>query len=130
MRLLAGNAQISFEGDLSECDFSQLEEVDVSFGEIRCSNDSNQSNHKILNLTTEAIKPILKQILPKGRVVHKIQEIKIQKNNELQFLSGDNFHNECISVGPLVKKAFIEELKDNGLIRSFQTDVEAKAKYK
>ncbi len=129
MRLLADEAQISFEGDLSECDFSDIEEINYDIGEINCYNNTDQTNLKIFHLTQKSIKPILKQILPKGRVVHKILQIKIQKNNEIQFLSGDNFHNECISVGPLVPVDFLEELKAKGTIRSFVTDAEAKEKY-
>ena len=83
----------------------------------------------VLPLREKYIKSILNQVLPYARVVHKISHIQIQKNESIQLLIGDNFHNECISVGPEVSFSFLENLKDAGIIRSFLSDEDARKKY-
>jgi len=127
MRELAGSdSQIMFEGNLSKCNFSNIEQLPIT-GEIHVCDSA--SENIVLPLTKNNIKPILKQVLPEGRVVHKINHIQIQKRNEIQLMVGDNFHNECISVGSMVSLEFLSILKKNGIIRKIQTDTEAKAKY-
>ncbi len=130
MKNLAGEAFITFKGDLTECDFSEIGEVAPSAeGEITKRIKWDDVGFIVLPLNQETIKPILKQILPNGRVVHKIEEIQIEKDGQLQFLSGDNFHNDCISVGPLVTVGMLDHLKSKGLIKSYVSNAEAKAKY-
>ena len=130
MIALAGDAQIAFEGDLSDCDFSALEKYIVSeFGELHRVNGENESDYKVIQLDEDTINPILEQVLPEDRFISKIEHIQIQKNDQLQLLVGDYFHNECISVGPLVTVELLESLKKKGLIRGYKTDAEAKAKY-
>ncbi|MEN8221199.1 MAG: hypothetical protein ABFS56_33580, partial [Pseudomonadota bacterium] len=82
-----------------------------------------------LKLTENNIKPILKQIQPSGNFIKKVSHIQIIKGNKIQVLIGDNFHNECISVGPLVTQNFLSVLKIKGLIRYYYTSAEVKSKY-
>lgn len=127
MRALQGDtSQIGFEGDLSGCDFSEVKKIDP-FGELGKIDDGTE--HVVLPLTDETINPILKQILPEGWIVHKIRHIQVQVNTELQLLIGDNFDNECISVGPMVAYDLISELKTRGIIRSIESDESVKAKW-
>jgi hypothetical protein len=130
MSFLAGDAQISFEGDLSGCDFSGIEkEISTESGELkRVYNDGN-SDYMIFRLDKETIQPILEQVLPEDRLINKIIHIQIQKNGQLQLLIGDYFHDECISVGTLFTVKQLETLKENGLIKSNKTSAETKTKY-
>ncbi len=127
MKELSGDeSYIEFQGDLSRCDFSDVGGVPVAADVNRRDKGALKV---VLALTTGNIKPILKQVLPEARVVHQIENISITKNNEEQLLIGDYFHNECISVGPMLSIEFLSTLKENGIIREIQTDAEAKAKY-
>ena len=123
--LASSNSQIILEGDLTIFDFTKIENYEIA-GEYKCDSDTNVIS---LKLTEDNIKPILKQIQPSGNFAHKIRHIQIRKDDEIQLLVGDNFDNECISVGTLVSLEFLSELKNNGIIRKIQTDAEVKAKY-
>ncbi|HIE00601.1 MAG TPA: hypothetical protein EYP59_09980 [Thiotrichaceae bacterium] len=89
MRELAGSdSQIMFEGNLSKCNFSNIEQLPIT-GEIHVCDSA--SENIVLPLTKNNIKPILKQVLPEGRVVHKINHIQIQKRNEIPDIPHKHF---------------------------------------
>jgi len=119
MRELASDdSQIIFEGNLDIFNFNNIELYSKT-------NDLN--NNKIsLRLTEPNIKMILKEIQPGGKFIQEIWEIRILKNNEIQLLIGDNFHNECISVGPQVSADFLSKLKNKRILRAFKTHEEAR----
>ncbi len=128
MKELAGSdSQILFEGDLTKCDFSGIGKSELT-GELFVCNKG--APFVVLPLSNENIKPILNQVLPYGRVVHKIEHIQIQKNGAIQLMVGDNFHNECISVGPEVSLELLSSLKGSGIVRRMQTESEVRAKYR
>ena len=130
MEELAGEAQILLEGDLSDCDFSNINNrtTEIS-GELHQTDKGDKTSIKVLALDNESMNQILEQVLANDRFIEKIDHIQIQKNSELQVLIGDNFDDECISVGPLVSVKLLESLKDSGVIEGYQTDAEARAKY-
>lgn len=129
MKYLAGNAHILLQGNLDNCDFSSIPRV---FG------NNNLPLHPLINvddgpfvilrLEPETIRPILARVLPQGRIVYEIGYILIEKNGRLEFMAGDNFHNECISVGPGISEDMLKELVKRGILRGYTTDEEAKRK--
>ncbi|MGH7173881.1 MAG: hypothetical protein ACRELG_26685, partial [Gemmataceae bacterium] len=94
MRALAGEAHISFEGDLSRC--RRL------FAVPGASTDETEVLHRatiwpmqdfvVLPLEAETIRPILDEVLPEGRVVHDIIHVQIERMGRLEFGAYDNFH--------------------------------------
>jgi hypothetical protein len=82
----------------------------------------------IFPLTSDTIRPILDQLLPEGRFVHRVGAIQIQKAGELQLLVGDNFHRECVSSGPAIREEFLQDLARRGIIRSFKPDSVARSR--
>ena len=130
MEELSGDAQILFEGDLTDFDFSKISNKETGIsGELHQTDKGDDSSLKVFVLDNESLNQILEQILPEEKFVKKIDHMQIQKNGELQVLIGDNFDDECISVGPLVSVELLVKLKNNGVIEGYQTDAEAKAKY-
>lgn len=131
MKLLAGNAHILLQGDLNSCDFSAVPKADgnriLPFDTL---NEKQDGQHIALRLEPETIQPILAQVLPHGRIVHDIGFIQIEKNGRIEFMSGDNFHNECVSVGPAVSEHLLRDLTSRGILRTFQTNAEAKKRFK
>lgn len=122
MRELAGSdAQVYFEGDLSECDFSAMENLGLTGGLFVCNEGTP---FVVLPLSVENVKPITKEVVPHARIVHKIRHALIQKSGKIQLMVGDNFHSECISSGPLISSRFLSVLKEAGVVRSFQTPSE------
>ncbi len=79
-----------------------------------------QLDFVVCPLETETIGQILLEILPNGRVVHEIIHIQIEKDGQIAFGSYDNFHPECLVAGPTVPKSLLEELKEKGILRSFE----------
>ena len=121
MRALAGNSRISFEGDLSGCDFSRIAGTSVDETEcLRRATIYPRQDFVGCPLEPETIKPILAEVLPEARVVHQIMHIQIEKDGRIAFGSYDNFHPECIVAGPGVPMALLEQLQASGVLRSFE----------
>ena len=122
MRHLAGNAHIAFEGDRKDMD-------KMNFGAIQgvVKNLKTPFKHEwdangaaiVLPLNNHTINPILKEILPQGRIVHKIGAIQIEKDGQIEFIAGDNFHRECVSVGEDVPERLLQDLFDSGILRGY-----------
>jgi hypothetical protein len=120
MRFLAGNARISFEGDLSRCEFpvaipSNAEEDSV----LTRHTISPRQDFIILPLENDTIQPILDIVLPYNRYMKDIIHIQIEKNGELQFGSYDQFHSECIVCFLGVSTSFLDELIRKGILKSW-----------
>lgn len=130
MRALVGDSQIALEGNLATCDFSKVEDYRVtSFGELHRVDDGRESDYQVFELNSDTLEPLLEQVLSEDRLSDDIEHIQIQRNGQLQVLIGDNFHDECVSVGPAITIGLLEGLKSQGIIRSYQTDAEAKARF-
>jgi hypothetical protein len=122
MHALAGNAHLALEGDrdrMSEMDFDKIpgakEGIVSPFG----SEWDENARFVVLPLESDSIPLILREILPKGRIVHDVGAIQIEKNGEIQFLAGDNFHRESVSVGPGVPEQLLKSLVASGILRAY-----------
>jgi hypothetical protein len=122
MNALAGNAHISLEGDLTECDFSDFKSTIHTETEYikRESEPKKEGPIIVLPLEPETIHPILQQVLPNGRIVHKIVAVQIEKKGKIEFLAGDNFHRECVSVGSGVPEELLQQLVRSGVLRGYK----------
>lgn len=130
MRALVGDSQIALEGNLASCDFSKVEDYRVTaFGELHRVDDGRESDYQVFELNRESLGPLLEQVLSEDRLSEDIEHIQIQRDGHLQVLIGDNFHDECVSVGPSITIELLEGLKSQGIIKSYQTDAEAKARF-
>lgn len=120
MKELKGNARITFEGNLDKCDFSSFKSAPSEpDGVFKRNTIFPRQDYILLPLTGDTIKSILAEVLPEGRCVHDIEHIQIEKDGKLMFSACDNFDPECTWT-PLTMLPFLEELKKNGLIRSFE----------
>jgi hypothetical protein len=121
MRHLAGEAHISFEGDLSRCEFpSSLDPSAVETPALQRSTSYPKQDFVVLPLTPESVRPILDVVLPHDRYLEDIIHIQIERAGDLQFGSYDNFHHECI-VGfpPAVTPKLLNQLQSTGILRSW-----------
>jgi hypothetical protein len=121
MRHLAGDAHISFEGELSCCSFpSSLKPSGEETSALRRSTSHPEQGFVVLALTPESVRPILDVVLPDNRYLNDIIHIQIEKAGKLQFGSYDNFHHECI-VGfpPGVTPELLNRLQSSGVVRSW-----------
>ena len=128
MRFLAGDARISFEGDLSRCLFpatipSSAEEDSI----LTRQTISPRQDFIILSLEHDTVRPILDAVLPENRYKDDIIHIQIEKHQRLQFGSYDQFHHECIVSYGGVPTKFLDELIEKGALKSWTTpDEDAK----
>src|ERR1700690_3543313 len=133
MRMLAGDAHIALEGDIeamSEMDFGTIPGVIENVLPPFRREWNGDSKFIVIPLTPQTIAPILKEVLPEGRIVHKIGAIQIERHGEIQFFAGDNFHRECVSVGQAVPVELLGDLVISGVLRAYYTPEEAKLHFK
>lgn len=121
MKFLAGNARIALEGELNKFDFSSIpNHINEETGTIKHETGIPPDPIIILPLEPETINPLLEQLLLNGKCVREITAIQIEKNGEIEFMAGDNFHRECVSVGEQVHSEFLEEMISKGILRSYK----------
>jgi hypothetical protein len=122
MRFLAGDARISFEGDLAHCEFPAAIPRSTEEGSILTRQTiSPRQDFIILFLEHDTIRPILDVVLPNNRYKDDIIHIQIEKHRKLQFGSYDQFHHECIISFSGVPTKFLDELKEKGALKSWTT---------
>jgi hypothetical protein len=122
MRALAGDAHVSFEGDLSRCVFPPA--LGPSGNETRALRRQTltpRADFVVRPLEEDTIRPTLDVVLPDRRFMNDIVHIQIEKNGRLEFGSYDNFHPECIVCFLGVSTDLLDKLRDNGVIRSWTT---------
>ena len=115
MEELAGDAHISFEGDLrglpifSTPGASHEETVTLKRNTLWPKQD-----FIVLPLEPSMSKAIISAV--GGTIPGTILHIQIEKNPLLQFAAYDRFHPECIVFGTAVKQAFLESLVSQGIM--------------
>ncbi len=120
MKEFEGNARITFEGNLSKCDFSAFPAAPCEpDGVFQRNTTIPRYDYIVLPLSEETIKPILAQVLPEGRCVHDVIHIQIEKDGELALSACDNFHPEC-TWAPLSAEPILQRLKEKQVIRSYR----------
>src|SRR5688572_24912182 len=120
MRALAGNASISFEGDLSRCAFPPgLTQTHDETEALLRNTTIPRQDFIVIPLEPQTVQPILDVVLPEGRFMKDIIHIQIEKNGRLEFGSYDNFHRECIVAFHSVSTELLGRLQQSGVIRSW-----------
>jgi hypothetical protein len=112
---LAGNAQVSFEGDLSMTSLSDVPGA---------SNDETQvlkrgtlwpkQDFVVLPLEVEMVLPIMAAV--GGTVPRGLIHVQVQKEGRLQLGLYDNFDPNCIFLGPGLTPSFIATLQEAGVL--------------
>lgn len=118
MEELAGDAHISFEGDLrglpifSTPGASHEETVTLKRNTLWPKQD-----FRVLPLEPSMSKAIISAV--GGSIPGTILHIQIEKNSLIQFAAYDRFHPECIFFGRAVKQAVLESLVSQGIMRAY-----------
>jgi hypothetical protein len=122
MRALAGNAHVSFEGNLSRYAFPpDLRPDSKETPTLRRQTLVPELDFVVLPLEPINVQPILDVVLPERRFMNDINHIQIEKDGSLEFGAYDNFHPECIVCFLGVSPDFLEQLRESGVIRSWTT---------
>jgi hypothetical protein len=117
MKELAGDAQISFEGELHTLGLLSFQGALIEGTNTlkRCSlSDPPDFDFVILPLETENIKAIIAAI--GGSIPRSIIHIQIAKADKLEFGAYDNFHSQCMFFGSSLTGPFLDSLVSDGIL--------------
>jgi hypothetical protein len=125
MRELAGDAYISFEGDLHRIDWKGVSAVEEDQTSLRRATRTPELDFVVLPLTIETQPLIWEAVsgvdhLADDGIIHT----QIEKEGRLAFGAYDNFHADCVSASDAVPRSLLEGLKESGVIRSFEPAVD------
>jgi hypothetical protein len=119
---LAGHAQMSLEGDLSHCRFTNdlvLTRKETAI--LRRNTLIPRQDFVVLRLAPETVGPIFKQVMAAG-LKRAIIHVQIERGGVLELGAYDNFDPECVVTGPGVGHALLEELKNANVLNDFQVE--------
>jgi hypothetical protein len=117
---LAGDAQLSLEGDLSRCRFT--DDVVIArdkTGTLKRNTIAPRQDFVVLRLSPETVDPIFKQVMAAG-LKQAISHVQIERNGVPELGAYDNFHPECVVTGPGVSSILLVELKNANVLRGFR----------
>ena len=118
MEELAGNAHVSFEGDLQGLTLLRIPEASREPTAILRRNTLwPKQDFVVIPLEPSMGKQIIAAM--GGAIPKAVIHIQIEKEGLLQFGAYDNFHPECIYFGSAVKQAFIASLISQGIMRPY-----------
>jgi hypothetical protein len=116
MTALAGDAYISFEGNLSGMSLSRLPGCSTDETATLKRNTSwPQQDFIVLPLEPSTVLPIMKGI--GGTIPNRILHIQIDKNHHLEFAAYDNFHPGCVVLGAALGTDVRQRLISTGILR-------------
>jgi hypothetical protein len=119
LRYFQGGASILLEGDLAIFHFGDIPGTSAIVSEIFIPQAPESNERIVLPLDDSTIEEILKRVLPSNRFKKLINAIQIVRNDQIQFMTGDNFHHECISIHPEISVEFLERLRSQFIIKRF-----------
>jgi hypothetical protein len=117
MEALAGNARISFEGDLHGFRLANIPgATDRETTLLRRNTLRPIQDFVVLPLEPTMVGTVLPAI--GGNVPRRILHIQIEKDDALQFSAYDNFHPGCILFGPAVSRDLLQSFVSQGILSS------------
>ena len=122
MRVLAGDAHISFEGDLSRAGSlmsipgASTEETPV----LRRNTFVPVQDFVVVPLETTTLPRLIRESSRPDRLTHDVVHVQIEKGGSLEFGAYDNFHPKCIGVSSRVPLSLLHALHRKGILRSFE----------
>jgi hypothetical protein len=124
MEELAGNAHISFEGNLRNLGFGSIPGAsEAETTALKRNTLWPKQDFIVLPLDPSMGKSILSAI--GGTVPGSIIHVQIEREGVLEFGAYDNFHPECIYFRSGVRPEFLESMVSQGILKSVQKPPDA-----
>lgn len=118
MEGLAGNAHVSFEGNLRSLNLLSLSNVSQEpTAALKRNTLWPEQDFIVVPLGPAASEKIIAAI--GGSVPKAIIHIQIEKDGILQFGAYDGFHPECFYFGPAVTQGMIDSAITEGILRPY-----------
>ncbi|MGH9743729.1 MAG: hypothetical protein ACRD51_15400 [Candidatus Acidiferrum sp.] len=116
MEQLAGNARISFEGNLRNTRLTSMPGASEEETRILKRNTTwPKQDFVVLPLVPAMSKPLLSAL--GGALPNSVLHIQIEKDNVLEFGAYDNFYPESRFFGKALSKIFLDSLVSQGILR-------------
>lgn len=116
MEELAGDAQISFEGDLQAHALFSIEGASTKETVVLKRNSLwPGQDFVVVPLERLTVRAIIAAI--GGSIPRAVLHIQIAKAGKLEFGAYDNFHPECLSIGSGVAQALLHSLANEGILK-------------
>jgi hypothetical protein len=120
MEELAGNAHISFEGDLRHFNLNKFAGASENETAVLKRNTLWPTQEfVVIPLAPSMGQQVLAAI--SRAVPWRIIHIQIERDGVLQFAAYDSFHAECLVWGPALKTEFFESLVKQGVLEARRT---------
>jgi hypothetical protein len=120
---LSGGAHMSMEGDLSKAQ-GEIESIPGRSGQetaiLRRQTLVPVLDFVVLPLEPNTTEIILRRIVPRVGIVRNVIHLQIVKEGELQLGAYDNFHPDCVVIGPGVPEEYLETLVQSGLLYNYE----------
>jgi hypothetical protein len=108
---LAGDAQVSFEGDLSATSLSDVAGASSDETQVLKRNTLwPKQDFVVLPLEAEMVRPIMAAV--GGTVPRGLIHVQVQKEGRLQLGLYDNFAPKCMFFGPSLTPSFMAKLQE------------------
>jgi hypothetical protein len=117
VELLAGNAHVSFEGNLGGLTLSGTSETETEA--LKRNTLWPEQDFIIVPLEESTIRPTMTAI--GGNVPKTIIHIQIEKAGRLEFGAYDNFQPGCVSFGDAVPPMVLDSLVSDGVLEVART---------
>jgi len=79
----------------------------------------------VIRVTSLSIDTLLARVTFEEQISPSVGALQIAHAGQVEFLAGDNFHEQCISVGPGLSPRFLTQLVRQGVIKGFYSCSEA-----
>jgi len=117
MEELAGNAHVSFEGDLHGFRLSHISGAsDQETAVLKRNTRRPRQDFIVAPLDPASIGTMMAAI--GGSVSRKILHVQIEKGDALEFAAYDNFHAGCVLFGRAVSRDLLRSLESQGVLSS------------
>lgn len=120
IRLLAGRARISLEGDLAGLAVASAPDTSTTESKVL----PRQTLVPRQDFVVLALEPeqtgYLAEGIPSSRLVRDIEHIQIEKDGRLEFGIYDNFDPDSSWVGERFSPEFLDQLKEKGILRDWR----------
>jgi hypothetical protein len=116
---LAGDSQISLEGNLARCQFNEdvlLARDETAF--LRRNTIAPRQDFMVLRLSPETVEDIFRQAMAVG-LKHAIIHVQIARSGVLELGGYDHFHPDCVITGPGVSRALLDDLTNAKVLNDF-----------
>jgi hypothetical protein len=115
MEKLAGDAMISFEGDLSGVRLFDIPGASIDETQVLKRNTlSPRQGFVVLPLEADTVQPILRAV--GGTIPRSIIHIQIAKRDRLEFGAYDRFNPVTLVLGPALDVEFLNFLQKQGFL--------------